>query len=264
MEVKRNRKKERLLYLVTAAVMLLPIVMPLPLPTLAPSPGVREFHAAVESLPDSAPVLVSLDIPPAFNPELKPLALAFCRQAFRRKLRVVGVTLNYIAIGSAQEILAEAAALENAVYGRDYVYLGWNPGEAAVVTGMGISIKSVFARDASGTPLDSIPAMSGVSSLRDVALVAQIGAGFQSFPPWIAYATDKLDKKAVIGCNAGAEPTLRPFFSSGQLAGLIASTRGAAEYEGMLGIRGGAGSCLSAISFAQIGLCLLMLAALFL
>ncbi len=264
MEVKRNRKKERLLYLATAAVMLLPILLPLPLPTLAPSHGVKEFHYAVDSLPNGAPILISLDIPPAFNPELKPLAVALCRHAFRKKLRVIGVTLNYIAIGSAQDVLTEAAALENAVYGRDYAYLGWNPGEVAVVTGMGLSIKSVFARDSAGTPLDNIPALSGVYSLRDVALVAQIGAGFQSFPPWIAYATDKLDKKAVIGCNAGAEPTLRPFFSSGQLTGLIASTRGAAEYEGMLGVRGGAGSCLNAISFAQLGLCLLMLAALFL
>lgn len=263
MDNRKDRKRVHLLYLLTAAVFLLPILLPLPVSSLKPSPGVKGFYNAVDALPPGSPVLVSLDIPPAFNPELRPLALALCRHAFRKKLRVIGVTLSYIAIGTSQDILTEAALLEKAEYGRDYVYLGWNPGETAVITGMGLDIKSVFARDSRGTPLDDIPVMSGLFNLRDVSLVAQIGAGFQGFPPWIAYATDKFDKEAIIGCNAGAEATLRPFYSSGQLAGLAASTRGAAEYELLLNIRGAASSCLNAISFAQLGLCLVMLAALF-
>ncbi len=83
-------------------------------------------------------------------------------------------------------------------------------------------------------------------------------------PPWLAYGTDKTGGKLVIACNGGAELTLRPYYASGQLAGLVPSVKGGAEYEQLLGYFGPATRALNAISVGQLFMVVLMLAANFL
>jgi len=217
-------------------------------------PSVRGVYDKIESLPPRSPLLVSVDYSPSFAAELNPLTAAICRHAFRKNLRVIGVSLTDSAVGTAQDLLAASAAPYGRTYGADYVYLGWKPAEAGVVTGLGLDIAAVFPSDFRGTPVALLPALDGIKTLGDFPFAVQIGAGFQSIPAWIAYASDRYGLKIAIGCNAGAEPSLRPFFASGQIAGLIPSIEGAAQYEKLLGHKGEATTGLGVISYVQLGL----------
>ena len=53
--------------------------------------------------------------------------------------------------------MQQVAAEKGAVYGEDYVLLGYRPGEEYVILGMGAEIASVYDSDFSATPITEIP-----------------------------------------------------------------------------------------------------------
>lgn len=220
------------------------------------SDSVRDFYEGIEALPPGSPVLVSMDFIPAFTPELRPMALAVCRHAFRKNLRVVAMTLRDTGAGLAYDIVGQAAAESGKKYGEDFVFLGWQPDDVSVITGMGVGIYSMFPVDYAGSPVAAMKVMKGISSLRDFGFMAQIGAGFMGMPEWVSYGSDKYNIKIGIGCTAGAETTLRPYYDTGQISGLVPAIKGAAEYEKLAGMKGDAVSGLNAISLAQVAVVL--------
>ena len=82
----------RWIFLVTALLVLVPLLWPLNLP-LEPSAPVRDYHRAIEALPPGSLVLVSCDFDPASRPELEPMARTTLTHLFRRGCHVVVVCL---------------------------------------------------------------------------------------------------------------------------------------------------------------------------
>jgi len=251
----------RFLWLVFGLILLAAVVFPVKLPPLDVAPSVRSFYSAIDTLPENSAIVLSIDFLPSFKPELEPMADAVCRHAFRKNIKIIAFSLYDGATGLAQEILRKNAVLCGKEYGVDYAYLGWQPNDRAMILGLGSGFSGVFPRDFYGTPLAALPLFANIRSLYDIPLVVQIGAGFSDFPVWLGYGTDKTGGKMIIGCNGGAEPALRPYYGTGQIAGLVASTKGAAEYEQLLGIYGGATRCFNASGLVQFILGFLLIAA---
>lgn len=255
---------KRLIWLAFGLVFAVPVLFPVRLTRLEVSDSVTGFYNAVTAVPAGGTIIVSMDFEPSFNTELRPMAEAVCAQAFARGLKVIGLSLVDTAVGTAQQVIEQSARRYGKVYGRDYAYLGWQPNQNFVIQGITAGIPGVFPHDIYGNPLSRLEMFNNISTLNDIPLVVQVGAGFASMPPWLAYGTDKTGGKLVIACNGGAELTLRPYYASGQLAGLVPSVKGGAEYEQLLGYFGPATRALNAISVGQLFMVVLMLAANFL
>jgi hypothetical protein len=222
----------RILFLLVIFVIVFPIFQPLKLPGIIITDAVKGIYNEIEGLPEGSVILVSFDFDPASKPELYPMGMAVLRHAFRKNLKVIGMTLWATGPGIADEILTIAAREHNKEYGKDYLYLGYQVGNYAVITGMGSDIYKIFPKDAKqSSPLETFPIIKGIKSLKDFAYVVDFGAGDPGIDTWIAYGADKFGFKLGAGCTAVNEAPTRPYLQTKQLTGLIPAMKGASEYE---------------------------------
>lgn len=117
----------RIVYVVVFVGVSLGLLVDFSLPVRA-TPNVRAVYDGVESLREGSTVLISFDFGPSTVTELGPMSRALLHHCFRRKLRVIAVTLVAEGLGITQSILEEIAAEHGAKYGDDFVFLGSRPG----------------------------------------------------------------------------------------------------------------------------------------
>jgi hypothetical protein len=146
-------------------------------------------------------------------------------------------------------------------HGRDYVYLGFRPGGSQLILNMGENFKAAFPRDIDQKPTEGMPVLADVYSLRDFPVVIAIAAGGTTDGWWIAYGADRFKFKLGAGCTAVIAPDLYPYLQSGQLIGMAAGLRGAADYEVLLGRHGQAYAGMPAQSIAHVLMIVLILGA---
>jgi hypothetical protein len=231
------RLDRRVIFLLIGAATLLPLLYPIGLP-IHPSPEVRKVFDYMENLQQGALVLVSFDFEPGGKPELYPMAIAVLRHAFRRNLNVVGMTLWPAGTGMAESILSQVAQEYGKEKGRDFVFLGYAPGEANAIISMGQDLRAAFPTDYYGTKLSDIPLLTNIRTLRDVPYVLSLTVGFPGIDTWYVYGKEKYGFELGGGCTAVSAPRFYPLLNTGQINGLISGLRGAAEYEVLLGKEG--------------------------
>lgn len=229
------RLDRRVIYLLVAVAMIVPLVRPLRFPGLSVTDPVRRIYDRIEAMPPGANLLVSFDFDPSSKPELEPQARAILRHAFRRKLDVVAVGLWVTGKGLAQQVLEDCAKEAGAVYGEDYAYLGWQPGGSTVVIGMGQDISKTFPKDARGGATADLPIMRDIKILKDMHYAVAFGAGDPGIEVWVVYGRDKYGFEMAGGTTSINAAPLSPYLQTGQLHGLINGLKGAAEYEALIG-----------------------------
>jgi len=223
----------RLLYLAIGLVVAIPIVLKIKMP-IRISSEVRSAYETIENLPEGAVVLASIDYDATSAPEMTPMFRSFLRQCFRKKLKVIYT--GHIAIGLplAQFDLDMITQECNAVYGEDYINLGYRPGYTAVMIGMGREIRDFFAVDYRGVAVDSFPIMKDVHNYSDIALIVDFAHGLTA-EYWIQYVVSRFGVR-MFACVTGVmAPSLYPYLQSGQISGIIGGLQGAAEYEILVG-----------------------------
>ena len=220
----------RIIYVVMGLLVTLPLVKPLGLGVTSGPRAARLFHA-VDSIPAGKTLLISVDFDPASMPELYPMLTALMRHAFAKDLKVLLCGLWVTGAGLANKAATEIPPEYGKKYGEDVVYLGYKPGVDAVILGMGENIKNVYPNDYSGRPLDSLPMMRDVQRLRDIPMVVALSAGNPGYSDWLLYAQSRYGMKVGAGLTAVSAADAYPFLQSGQLTGLLAGMKGAAEYE---------------------------------
>jgi hypothetical protein len=237
----------RLIFLLIAVVTLLPLLYPLGLP-IRVSPEVQKVHDYLEQLPPGAAFLLSLDFDPASKPELYPMAVALLHHAFRKELKVIGLTLWITGTGMAESLFTQIAQEHGKTSGTDYVFLGFAPGGPNVIISMGQSLTAAFPADYYGTGTVDLPILRGVRTLRDVQYAISLSAGRPGVEEWYIYGKEKYGFELGGGCTAVSAPGLYPLIDTGQLNGLLGGLRGAAEYETMIGLSGKATAGMDAQS----------------
>ncbi len=206
------------------------------------SPEVQLMADAMRSVPDGALVLFSMDYDPPSAPELQPMTITALKFALQKKWRIVMIGLW--PMGPVQANLAWDAAIDDdrfrdlpLTYGVDYVNLGFQSGNEAVIQKMGSDIPSTFTRDYRGTKVEDIPIMRGIKNLGNFDFMINISSGYPGTREWVQFGADRFGLKMVAGNTAVQTTEMSPYVGR-QLLGLAGGMRGAAELEASLGYPG--------------------------
>ncbi|MBM4120499.1 MAG: hypothetical protein FJ248_06315 [Nitrospira sp.] len=248
----------RVIFIVIGLCTLIPLLYPVGL-AIKISPEVQAVYDYMESLPEGSVFLLSLDFDPASKPELYPQAVALLKHAFKKNLRVIGMTLWLPGTGMADEVVSRVARESGKTAGRDYVFLGWSPGSGSVIINMGQDLYKAFPTDYHNRPTKDLEVLKGVQSLRDVAYVISLAAGTTGIETWYVFGKDKYKFELAGGCTGVIAPGLYPLLRSGQINGLIGGLRGAAEYEVLIGQKGRAVAGMDAQSATHVAIILLVI-----
>ncbi|GAB4325172.1 MAG: hypothetical protein Kow0074_18660 [Candidatus Zixiibacteriota bacterium] len=199
----------------------------------------RTVFELIESLDSTDVVMVSFDHEASSLPEVRPLAQAVVDHCFRRHIPVVGLALFSEGTAAGYSLMVDRARQFDRRYGTDWVYLGFRPQYASAILGMGERIGDVFESDYEGNPLSALPLSNRVRNYDDVDLVISVADG--SMPTyWVEYARSRYNQRVVAALTAVMVTSFLPYLESGQLDGVLAGLKAAAEYEHLLG-RPGAG-----------------------
>lgn len=230
-----QRIDRRWIFLIVAVAVAVPILVPLNLPVYV-TRDVRGVFDAIEALPARAPVLVAFDYEPGSTPECDPLAMAILRHCFRRDLRVVGVTILPVGVGTGESVLKRAATEFNRQEGVDYTFLPFVAEGFAPVVGFGVSLQATFEQDRYGNDTRIVPVLAGVRRLADFAYVAIVHDD-STINTWVIYGQEPYRLRMGAACTAVMAPGNYPYLHAGQLTGIVGALKGASEYENLLGRR---------------------------
>jgi len=229
----------RVIYAFVGACVVVPLLFPVGL-RVTSSPPVRNLHGEVERLPAGTPVLISMDYDPSTTAELSPMAVAFFRHCYARRLPFIVMTLDPGGAGLAVELLADFARETGAREGIDYCFLGYKTGTSAVILAWGLDVRLAYPTDYRGRTLADLPLMRNVRNYGDLGLVISVSAA--DYPEfWVAYAHERYGARLGTGVTAVMAPDFYPYLQTGQFVGMLGGLKGAAEYEQLIG-RPGDGS----------------------
>ncbi|MEO0216734.1 MAG: hypothetical protein ABIL14_06935 [candidate division WOR-3 bacterium] len=221
----------QIIYLIIAAAIIIPLIVPLGM-AINVMPQTQKLIDSIEEIPPgSKPILISCDFDPQSMPELYPMLEAILNHCFNKDLKVLVLALWPQGAGMAEMALGEIPPKYNKKYGEDYVFLGYKAGGAAVVLGLGDNLKNVFPVDYYNNPVDSLPLTSTIQNYNDISLVVSFSAGDPGYRTWLLYGQSKFGFKLGTGVTAVSAADTYPYLNSGQLIGVFAGMKGAAEYE---------------------------------
>ncbi len=233
----------RWVFLFIALVCVITYVWPFSIP-IRITEEVKAIYSFIEKLNEGDIIFLGIDYDPNALAELHPMSYAIAEQAFRKKLRVIFVTLSQNGPGMADQAIrdiSDSVKLDktyNGVFypgreiknGIDYVFLGYKPYPALVILGMGQNFRIPFPSDYYGTPLDSIPMMKGVMNYDQVKCVIDFAAGNVA-DMWISYGQGRYNFPLALGMTGVMGADYYPYLNSGQIFGIMGGLLGAAQYE---------------------------------
>ena len=240
----------RIIFILVALVVIIPTLIPVRLPTKVSEPT-QKLYTFIDELPPGSTIIMAFDYGPSSLAEPEPMAKAVLRHCFDKEVRVIGMTLYANTPTLAHNLMQKIAAENDAVYGEDYVFLGYRPGTLQVILGMGTSISNVFETDYDGTALTEIPMMADITNYDQIDLLLDLAAG-SSTEAWIFYANTKYDLKIAAGVTGVIIAQMYPFLQTGQLVGLMPGYLGATEYEKLLNAPGDGTVGLNTASFVHL------------
>ncbi|MBC8101588.1 MAG: hypothetical protein H7Z41_03260 [Cytophagales bacterium] len=262
----------RLLYLLLALVVSVPLIFPIPAGKAVVLPQSRSFFDSVERVTGDPVaqkklVIVSFSFSASTATENLSQADAILRHLMARRMKIALFSFSDPQGRDLAQGLAERIAPEYGYqYGRDYVNWGYKSGDPAPnIKSLSRDIYGTIGKDIKGTPLAQIPLMQNYKSVNDVAMVVEISS-VSSLEYWLGYFAAAGENRIPInyGCTAVMAPEAFPFLKSGQISGLLNGLTGAGEYEALIlqakyATQPGFGSRASAsLSFAHFLIILLI------
>jgi hypothetical protein len=226
-----ERFDRRWIFIMMAFSVLIPLLFPLNLPFRVQE-KVKAVHEAVEALEPGSTILFAAEYDPAGKPELEPFAKAVLRRLFAKRVKVVTVTTWKFAPPLVMNLWKEIGVKEHGLtYGEDFAFLGFKEGQDIVIAKMGENLRTLYPKDYLGNTLDELPIMAGKKSLKDFEMILIIGAGFPGPKEYVQQVQGRYDLTILTAVTAVMVPDVSPYYDTGQIKGLVAGMRGAAEYE---------------------------------
>ena len=242
----------RWIFLIIAAVVIVPLLFPIGLPIRA-TETTKDVYDAIERLPAGSNVLLSTEYSPSTRPENHPMTISILRHLFKNNHKVFITCLWPDGQFMAQDALNQVAKNEfNKVYGEDYVFLGFRPGNEAVVKGIVSNIRKIYTVDVYQKKIDEIPLMKGINNFKDFDFLFSSSAGFPGTIEWVQYASDPTGVPMASGVTSIQVNEVMPYVQAGQMVGVLAGMPGAAEYESLINQKGSATSGMDAQSVAHL------------
>ncbi len=243
MEMKMNllermqQLDRRYIYIVVALAIIIPLMIPYNSDNVT-SPPTENLYQMIDSFAgrEDRAVLLSFYHDAATMPELYPMEVAILRHCFERNVKVF--TLTWFTSGAPIIDFALNSVKEefpNIKSGVDYCNFGYKPQAFAMVLGMGDNIANTMNTDAEGRKLESLEIMKGINNYNEMNLAVEF-SGSSAGGMWITYARPKFGLNVAVGVTAVMAADEYPYLQSGQLIGMLAGLKGAAEYEKLVDV----------------------------
>jgi len=232
----------RLLYLVAVVLVAVTVFFPLGLPVSVSKLAVQTYDA-IQNLPDNSVVFVAPMYDPGSAGELSPMLKAMLYQCMERKYRIIlGNTSWVLGAALAHDIITPIAQEFNYVYGTDYIEIGSKPGGPIWMASAKADLPGTAIVDYNNNPVGQYPLIQAVPRLTQeyVAAFLVLDCGTPGAAEWLAQITQGTSIKLIVGEIQMSVPDSMTYVQSGQYNGMIAGSRGCAEYEQLIG-RPGAG-----------------------
>ena len=242
----------RWIFLIIAAVVIVPLIFPVGLP-IRPTDTTKNVYDSIEKLPAGSKVLLSVEYSPSTRPENHPMTISILRHLFKNNHKVFITCLWPDGQFMAQDAINQVAKQEfNKTYGIDYVFLGFRPGNEAVVKGIVSNLRKLYTVDVYQKKIDEIPLMNGINNFKDFDFLFSSSAGFPGTIEWVQYASDPTGIPMASGVTSIQVNEVMPYVQAGQMVGVLAGMPGAAEYEALINQKGSATSGMDAQSVAHL------------
>ena len=252
----------RILYLLIAAVITVPLLM---------RPGqhprtvfveVKNAYKTIDSVPKDKIVLISTIWGPGTVAENGPQTEVLMRHMFKKGIKFAVVSWDQAGSELTYQIGEKLAKEMGKKYGNDWVHLGFRVlYPQVVIRGMALNFPKVMEYDRFHTPLSKLPAVAGVNDYKDVGAVIEITPS-PTVEFWIAYFTGPYKVPLVFCPTAVMAAEAYPFLDSGQIKGMLNGVIGAVQYEtllGMVNVKTDAAATAWALSSAHIFIILLII-----
>lgn len=241
----------RVLYWIMFVALMIPFIRPIGLPiTVAPS--TRDLYNGLLTLKEGDVVVVNLSFGVSAWPECLPATVASIKVILRQGAKLIVWGGGHADVDMTwDKIRSVVKDFENLEYGKDYVYLGFMTGHESAVAQLASDIRSVYPKDAYGTPLDDLEMMKDVNTVDDIAMVLSVDTG-----DWGSYYLRQWQSVygtplAEIGI-AMLGSSYMPFYRAGNLFGMSVGSRGGAELEKLIGEPWDATVTMDAISVSHL------------
>jgi len=229
---KLTKLDTRWIYLLFIIVTVAPLISPLGLP-LKISDDTRIVFDTIDAVPEGGTVFFGSDMGMGNRGETQAMMVAVLRHLFTSDVKVISVCFY----SSDSPILLEEAVNEIGLanydkeYGVDFVNFGFYEGREATLVAFGVDAHAFLNVDYYGTPISELSIMDDFKGAEDIDLVISLSGG-EIFPEVYLRQWQTIHgTKVTGGAVAMIYPMLVSYVASGQLSGLLASSRGAAEYE---------------------------------
>jgi hypothetical protein len=239
----------RIIYTVLFIVLAVPLLKPIGLP-ISITNETRVAYDTIDAIPSGKAVLFSSTIGPSNAAEIHPQGIAVMKHLISKKVKVVFAPTGAEAL---QYQLQYAQMCKDAGYveGQDYILLPFMAGEETVYAAIGKDIKSLY------TSQPKSPLWDSIKDVTDFALIVDSSGG-----PSQRYALAHIGgprKVKIVPLVVGVIlTTILPYFSAGQLSGIVAALSGAAEYETLVKAPGKGLSGMDAQSLGHLWVILLV------
>jgi hypothetical protein len=247
----------RIVFIVIVVAIIVPLLFRVDLP-IKVTPEVKKVYDAIEAIPPGSVIVMPCEYAPDTMAELEPMLFAVLRHCFRRHIKIIGCMFFPTGVTLIEQEFRHIAQQEGAVYGKDYILLGYRPYPAVVIMSMGQDFRQSFPADYFGNPLDSLPMMNGVRNYDDTKMVLTINAT-SGVDFWLIYGHERYGFPYAIGVTAVMAADYYSYVNSGQVIGIIGGLKGAAEYEKLIGQGDLATMGMSIQSFVHIAIVLFII-----
>jgi len=243
--------REVIMSLVIVA-MLIPALNPLGLPLMTGDMSLA-WYDTVDALPADSIVLMDIGYGSGGYPSLGPGNIAALHQMFEKDLKVVLMATSLEGTMMYPLIMDVVRPEQDygLVYGEDYVFIGYIAGEQTAMAGVLGDLKALVSVDYQGTSINSLSLMDNINGADDIDLVAYLTTAGGIAEGWVYQAYSQYDKKVVGGFLSMMTTSLKPYYDSGQLLGIMDGIKGAADLEFITGHPGDAIVSSDILTFTQ-------------
>jgi hypothetical protein len=226
-----------------------PIGLPIPV-----SQHTRTLYDFVETLNPGDTVYIGFDYGATNLAEIQPAAVALSWHCFSRDVRIIGAgttTESGNMMNRVMDIVLKD--FPDKEYGVDWVNIGYKGGTNAFFEAMGVSfINAAAGTDFQGNRIEDMPILKNIKNYKDVKLAASMGSLGEGLSTYVKLIGVPHSIPVTGACFAVSIPESMPLVVSGQLTGMIAGMKGAAEYEQLLQKPGSASVGMDAQSLTHV------------
>jgi hypothetical protein len=232
--------------------MLIPAMSPLGLPLMTGDMSIA-WYDTVDALPAESVVLMDIGYGSGGYPSLGPGNIAALHQMFEKDLKVVIMATSLEGTMMYPLIMDVVRPEQNygLVYGEDYVFIGYIAGEQTAMAGVLGDLKALVSVDYQGTSIDSLSLMDNVNGADDIDLVAYLTTAGGTAEGWVYQAYSQYDMDVIGGVLSMMTTSIKPYYDSGQLLGIMDGIKGAADLEFITGHPGDAIVSSDILTFTQ-------------